>query len=971
MKFLNRGVFAAVVCAGLLSSGAGATGWPADYEGVMLQGFYWDSWDETGWTKLEAQSDELSESFRLIWVPNSARPSYYPGNGYDPVYWFTNHNTPFGSEEELRSMILTFKAKGTGIIEDVVINHRVGVTGKTDFPAETWNGRTWHIGLDGICSTDEINSDPSQPDATGAPDTGWNWESMCDLDHTNPNVQDNCKNYCKFLLEDMGYAGFRYDYVIGYSGEYTKMYNQYSRPQFSVAEYWDESYDAVAAWVESTGRESAAFDFPFKFKVNEAFHTGDMTKLVWKANGEVDQPAGMIHYGYSQFAVTFIDNHDTYRDGNDFHGNIPAANAFMLCSPGTPCVFWPHWAAYKDEIKRLAAVRNAVGVHNNSKVKVLQSTTDCYMAEVTGKRGRLVVKVGSAWVSPEGYSDSDIQTSGKDYCVWAKYNELPSDLYLIGSFNGWNPAVAVTADTSGDGVFTWDRVTMPAADGDTSAYFSFVTSRDASWDVVNAHDRYGSATKDCHITEQAAIERFEGGDRAWETTAWKADPGVYRVIADMKSMTVTFVRLAAADGAPHGYPSSLYLIGGFNGWNPATSVESDTSADGVYTWNCVDLPAAKGDIASYFSFMTSRDGSWDVVNSSDRYGAPVKDTTIGETAAIRYFQGGIDAASAYSWRAVAGEYSIVADLRSMTLSIKKTGHGEGNYPKSLYLTGSFNGWNPADAVAPDASRNGVYMWDCVAIPASGDDTVGYFSFVTARNADWATVNKSDRYGAVYDNADSRREPAIRFFAGGDEAWTSSPWSAAPGEYRIIADLRGMTLSATKIGDENGDFPSELYLVGSFNGWNPSAAVAADSNENGIYTWNYVSMPVADDDDSAYFSFVTACHPSWDVVNGSHRYGAVTDNAYVSSDAPVRMFHSDINSNSAYAWKVGPGNYKVTADLRNMKVSVSGTTAVDGIVTDAVDAAPVYYNMQGVRVDRPSAGLYIVVRGDKATKEIVR
>ena len=120
----------------------------------------------------------------------------------------------------------------------------------------------------------------------------------------------------------------------------------------------------------------------------------------------------MIHYGYQQYSVTFVDNHDTYRDGSKFTGNVIAANAFMLCSPGTPCVFLPHWKSFKNEIKRLIAVRNAVGVHNMSAVKVLQSSKDCYMAEVAGANGKLVVKIGSAFVSPEGYTDDDIKNFG-------------------------------------------------------------------------------------------------------------------------------------------------------------------------------------------------------------------------------------------------------------------------------------------------------------------------------------------------------------------------------------------------------------------------------------------------------------------------------------------------------------------------------------------------------------------------------
>ena len=375
-----------------------AQGWPENYQGVMLQGFYWDSYSETRWSNLTSQADELSQYFSLIWVPNSANCGGGQSMGYMPIYWFTKHTSSFGTETQLRKMISTFKEKGTGIIEDVVVNHRAGVSNWTDFPSETWNGRTYKLGPEHICSTDEVANAPGQAKPTGAPDTGEDFSGARDLDHTNATVQDNVKNYCKFLLDDLGYAGFRLDMVKGYAGRYTKIYNEYSKPTFCVGEYWDGQYDAVAAWIESTGRQSAAFDFPAKYAINEAFSSGDLTKLVWKANGSTDQPAGLIHFGYPRYAVTFIENHDTDRDGSKFHGNVVAANAFILCSPGTPCVFLRHWLEHKAEIKALISVRNAVGIHNMSSVEVLRSARDCYMARVRGTKGELVVKIGSSMV---------------------------------------------------------------------------------------------------------------------------------------------------------------------------------------------------------------------------------------------------------------------------------------------------------------------------------------------------------------------------------------------------------------------------------------------------------------------------------------------------------------------------------------------------------------------------------------------
>lgn len=51
---------------------------------------------------------------------------------------------------------------------------------------------------------------------------------------------------------------------------------------------------------------------------------------------------------------------------------------------------------------------------------------------------------------------------------------------------------------------------------------------------------------------------------------------------------------------------------------------------------------------------------------------------------------------------------------------------------------------------------------------------------------------------------------------------------------------------------------------------------------------------------------------------------------------------------------------------------TGDSSVEGIEIDEnCDAAPVYYNLQGVRVAQPTTGLYIVVRGTKVSKEVVK
>ncbi len=205
-----------------------AQGWPTNYGGVMLQGFYWDSFVDTQWSRLESQTDELSKYFSLIWVPQSGNCNTTSNvMGYMPVYYF-DQNSSFGTETQLRSMIQTFKAKNTGIIADVVINHRnnLGTGGSwVDFPKETYNGTTYQMTSTDITSNDDGGQTKNWADANGYtlgnPESYEDWSGCRDLDHSSSNVQTIVKAYLKYLLDDLGYKGFRYDMVKGYAPQYT------------------------------------------------------------------------------------------------------------------------------------------------------------------------------------------------------------------------------------------------------------------------------------------------------------------------------------------------------------------------------------------------------------------------------------------------------------------------------------------------------------------------------------------------------------------------------------------------------------------------------------------------------------------------------------------------------------------------------------------------------------------------------
>ena len=374
-----------------------AQGWPKDYKGVMLQGFYWNSFADTQWTRLEKQADDLSKVFDLVWIPQSGRGTYNPSMGYDPLYWFTNYNSSFGTEEELRSLINTFKEKGIGTIADVVINHRGTLTTWNDFPSETYKGVTYNLTYEDICSDDEAAKNGYKVGKNK--DTGEGWDGLRDLDHKSENVQTAVKAYLNFLLNDLGYTGFRYDMVKGYSAEYTKMYNEDSKPQFSVGECWDSS-NTIKNWIDGAGKTSAAFDFQFRYTVRNAINKGDWTYLGKQNEGNWPLVSKSFQDGsYCQYAVTFVENHDTEKRANAAQDPIKkdtlAANAYLLAMPGTPCVFLTHWKAYKQEIANMITVRKAVGITNTSATQNLASSKDYYAVQTTGTNGKLLAVVGT------------------------------------------------------------------------------------------------------------------------------------------------------------------------------------------------------------------------------------------------------------------------------------------------------------------------------------------------------------------------------------------------------------------------------------------------------------------------------------------------------------------------------------------------------------------------------------------------
>ena len=405
-------------------------GVPSECEDVMLQAFYWDSYKNqtstdskygrTKWVDLLKDTAAINANFDLVWFPPSAYAD--GGNGKGGVGYthrqLSNQESDWGTRAKLEELIAALHKGNTRVLADIVINHRGNKSNWCDFYADNFGSYgTYQLNSTHICYGDEgfTSSSSTCYNSTnrGNADTGSNFEGARDLDHKNEYVQKWAKAYVQWMIDVMKYDGFRYDMTLGYDGKYLSMYNEASRPYLSVSELWD-GIDRQVRHLKETNYNTMIFDFPLKYQIHQA--------IVGGSYGKLRNPSNSLRgKGYAKYAVTFLDNHDTFEresyGSNQFGGqNIDLKNpthknrilqgyAYILMMPGVPCVFWPHWKTYQSEINALIAARKLAGIHSESAVLSETTSQNNYEAVIQGHHGQVMLRLGSnrSTETPEGY----------------------------------------------------------------------------------------------------------------------------------------------------------------------------------------------------------------------------------------------------------------------------------------------------------------------------------------------------------------------------------------------------------------------------------------------------------------------------------------------------------------------------------------------------------------------------------------
>ncbi len=175
---------------------------------------------------------------------------------------------------------------------------------------------------------------------------------------------------------------------------------------------------------------------------------------------------------------------------------------------------------------------------------------------------------------------------------------------------------------------------------------------------------------------------------------------------------------------------------------------------------------------------------------------------------------------------------------------------------------------------------------------------------------------------------------------------------------IVLDISALTVTVT------GGFAGEIkWYVCGFNG----SFVAEDTygavelfptETEGVYKTEdlVITEPTGE------FKFAST---GW-----AEEYGTNTPESVMLDSYPKTIQLEEVFGEAGnIPYSLPAGTYDCTFDLNNKTAQFDTHAGVSDITADN-DAAPVYYNMQGIRVTNPTAGnLYIEVRGNEAKKVV--
>lgn len=261
---------------------------------------------------------------------------------------------------------------------------------------------------------------------------------------------------------------------------------------------------------------------------------------------------------------------------------------------------------------------------------------------------------------------------------------------------------------------------------------------------------------------------------------------------------------------------------------------------------------------------------------------------------------------------------VIASTSKITVNVTPY---EGEYPKLYVIGDAAGGWdiNNGSYFIQDMQQNGVFTGE-VGLHANGTG----FRFYT-QLGDWDAKNVS--YGSQVEDSGIAISLTNGVYEGKFYYGKGSWQLPEEGTYMLTVDTNNETVKFEKIGEwkdtsvteddgDDEDSNAGLFLIGTVNNWNMTAAAdfALEEAGEGSNVWSGTFSFPDSGDGNSYFRFYTHLDPNWGAQYsvGSAVYTEDGKNEEVAFSDGIAEVPVMVGSKGSFI--VTPGTYMVTVDL---------------------------------------------------------
>lgn len=287
--------------------------------------------------------------------------------------------------------------------------------------------------------------------------------------------------------------------------------------------------------------------------------------------------------------------------------------------------------------------------------------------------------------------------------------------------------------------------------------------------------------------------------------------------------------------------------------------------------------------------------------------------------------------------------------------------------------------NPAELYMIGGATQGGWSWNDVTVMNPVEGETGVYSYTGALKASDFKIypERDDRWSGkrAYHPETENCEISKTGVASDKMVLTNDQdykWLVKDaGVYTITVNIDAMTISATYVGES--EQPKTLYLIGDVCGWNINNPTRCESEGDNVFVYTGELQ-------AGWIFQAMREKGSWTADFIVPREATPLENPNGSVKATVNIPEAGLENNACQsssdhtkAWLVEKtGTYTLKFDLNSMTLNVSptGSTGTVELVVDE-NAPAEYYNLQGVRVYDPAGGLYLVRKGGKVSKVMIK